>query len=74
MRVSGVAPDAEEALDDFEVRLLSLIANGDSVQRVARTLAISESTLRRRMSAVQRKLGGKGRTNTVYLAAKKGII
>lgn len=69
-----MVPDAEQPLDELELRLLSLIATGDSVQRVARTLSISESTLRRRMAIVQRKLGGRGRTNTVYLAAKRGLI
>lgn len=78
MAPSGVYWDVEaepdRLLDDFELRLLKLIATGASVQRVARTLAISESTLRRKLAVVSRKLGASGRTNTVYLAAKKGLI
>ena len=69
-----VVPEPEQPLDDFELRLLRLIASGEGVRRVARTLSISESTLRRKMRVVQRKLGGNGRVNTVYIAAKKGLI
>lgn len=63
-----------EPLDDFELRLLALIAEGHGVRRVARALSISESTLRRRMGVVQRKLGANGRTNAVYVGAKRGLI
>lgn len=63
-----------DPLDDFELRLLRLIAEGHGVRRVARSLSISESTLRRKIGVVQRKLGANGRTNTVYVAAKRGLI
>lgn len=66
--------EPEQSLDDLEVRLLALIAEGHGVRRVARALAISESTLRRKMGVVQRKLGANGRINAVYVAAKKGVI
>ena len=66
--------DSEPPLDDLEVHLLRLIADGHGVRRAARALSISESTLRRKMAVIQRKLGANGRTNTVYVAAKRGLI
>lgn len=66
--------DPEQPLDDLELRLLGLIAAGHGVRRVARALSISESTLRRKMGRIQRKLGGNSRINAVYIAAKRGWI
>lgn len=66
--------DADRPLDDVEIRMLGLVASGYGVRRVARMLAMSESTLRRRMALVQRKLGANSRINSVYLAAKRGLI
>ena len=54
--------------------MLGLVAAGHGVRRVARTLSVSESTLRRKMRVVQQKLGGNSRINAVYIAAKKGLI
>ena len=66
--------EQEQPLDDFELRLLMLVAEGHGVRRVARTLSVSESTLRRKMGVIGRKLGANGRTNAVYVAAKRGLI
>lgn len=70
----SVRSEPKQSLTDFELRLLSLIAAGHGVRRVARVLSISESTLRRRMVTIQRKLGANSRINSVYVAAKKGLI
>lgn len=51
-----------------------LVAQGHGIRRVSRTLSISESTLRRKMAVIGRKLGANGRTNAVYVAAKRGLI
>ena len=64
----------EGVLDEAELRLLSLVAEGHGMRRVARDLAISESTVRRRLASIQQKLGGRSRINTVYIAAKSGLI
>ena len=66
--------DPEQPLDDLELELLTLIAHGHGVRRVTRTLSISESTLRRKLLVIARKLGANGRTNAVYVAAKRGLI
>lgn len=62
------------ALTREEAILLQLVAEGYATQKVARSLSLSESTLRRRLTTVQRKLGANSRINAVYLATKKGYI
>ena len=64
----------QSSLSQEEARLLLLVAQGDATRKVARSLALSESTLRRRLTLVQRKLGANSRINAVYLATKKGYI
>ena len=71
--MDGKTPD-DPALSHEEATLLLLVARGQSTSKVARTLAISESTMRRRLTSLQRKLGANSRINAVYLAAKSGLI
>jgi DNA-binding NarL/FixJ family response regulator len=66
------APDA--GLDEFETKLLTLIAQGHSLGRVARAVAMSDSTLRRRLVDIQRRLGANSRVNAIYIATKRGLI
>ena len=61
-------------LSSGEIRLLQLVAQGHSAIKVARSLALSEATLRRRLRAVQTKLDANSRINAVYIAAKRGLI
>lgn len=70
-----VDPDDDDVcLSEAETKLLTLIAEGHAVRRVARSLSMSDSTVRRRLAGIQRRLGGNSRINTVYIAAKRGLI
>lgn len=64
----------EDLLDELETALLTSLAQGHAARRVARCLSISDSTLRRRLADIQRRLGGNSRINTIYIAAKRGLI
>lgn len=64
----------ESPLDGLETRLLRMIAEGHAARRVARSLSISDSTLRRRLSGIQGRLGANSRINAVYIAAKRNLI
>ena len=66
--------DPSSQLSDEEAALLLAVAHGHAAQRIARSLALSEATLRRRLRKVQKKLGANSRINAVYLAAKRGVI
>lgn len=69
-----VAEPDEDLLDEADKALLTLLAEGHAARRVSRSLSISDSTLRRRLAEIQRRLGGNSRINTIYIAAKRGLI
>lgn len=65
-------PDPE--LDDQDIAVLRLLAQGLDRAAVAREIAISESSLKRLMRDIERKLGVHNRIQAVAVAAKKGLI
>lgn len=62
------------ALKDAEIRLLRLIADGSDYEEIGRELAVSESTVKRMLHDIERKLGVTNRTQALIVAAKRGIL
>ena len=61
-------------LEDHEVHLLKLLAHGHELSSIARDLCVSESTVKRQIVQVQRKLGADNRIQAVVEAAKRGLL
>jgi DNA-binding CsgD family transcriptional regulator len=64
----------ERTPTDRELEALRLLARGLSSAAVARSLAISESTLRRTLRGAREALAANGTVNAIYLATRKGLI
>lgn len=65
---------AEEALSSREIEILELVAQGTSNKQIAKTLWISETTVKSHLLHVFEKLGVDDRTAAVTAALKHGII
>jgi DNA-binding NarL/FixJ family response regulator len=57
-----------------ETQTLKYVAEGYSNKQIARTLYVSEQTVKNHVSAVQHKLGANNRTHAVVLALRRGCI
>jgi DNA-binding NarL/FixJ family response regulator len=57
-----------------ELETILLICRGMVAKEIARTLAVSEKTVRNHFSAIYRKLGVYDRTQVVVYALKHGLI
>ena len=57
-----------------EIEVLALVADGGSNKVVARTLLITEGTVKSHVNAVLRKLDATDRTQAVTIALKRGIL
>ena len=66
------APDG--SLEDQHIEILRLLAQGLDRAAVAREIAVSESTLKRLMRDIERRLGVQNRIQAVAVAAKRGLI
>lgn len=62
------------ALTPRETQTLKYVAEGYSNKQIARTLYVSEQTIKNHVSAVQHKLGASNRTHAVVLALRRGCI
>lgn len=65
---------APEPLTEHEVRLLKLLAKGLELSSIARELGVSESTVKRQVVQVQRKLRVENRIQAVVAAATRGLL
>ena len=65
---------AEEALSPAEVRVLSLIAEGNSNKEIAALLSLTEDAVKGQVRNILAKLGADDRTQAVTMALKRGII
>jgi len=65
---------AEEALSPAEVRVLSLIAEGNSNKEIAASLSVTEDAVKGQVRNILSKLGANDRTQAVTIAVKRGII
>jgi DNA-binding NarL/FixJ family response regulator len=64
----------DEVLSAREVRVLSLIAAGNSNKQIARELSITEETAKAHVKSILGKLRANDRTHAVTLALARGII
>ena len=62
------------SLQPDEVAVLSLLAEGLPLETVARRLAVSERTLRRRTRAICDRLGVPSAITAVAWAARRGLL
>ena len=65
---------AEEALSPAEVRVLSLIAEGNTNKEIAASLSVTEDAVKGQVRNILSKLGANDRTQAVTMAVKRGII
>lgn len=65
---------AEEALSPAEVRVLSLIAEGNTNKEIAASLSVTEDAVKGQVRNILAKLGANDRTQAVTMALKRGII
>ncbi|NUR30191.1 MAG: response regulator transcription factor [Catenulispora sp.] len=73
-RVSTPAPAPTESLTDRELEVLRLIASGSTNREAARTLFISEATVKTHLLHVYAKLGVRDRAAAVAEAYKRGLL
>ena len=64
----------DDQLSPMEVRVLRLIADGNSNKDIATTLNVSEEAVKGQVRNVLAKLGARDRTHAAVLAIKRGII
>jgi DNA-binding NarL/FixJ family response regulator len=64
----------DEVLSAREVRVLSLIATGNSNKQIAKELSITEETAKAHVKSILGKLRANDRTHAVTLALARGII
>lgn len=64
----------DDALTPREIKVLSLVAAGNSNKLIADQLSISEETVKGHLKSIISKLGANDRTHAVTLGLKRGII
>jgi len=57
-----------------EQQILQYIADGNTNKQIAKTLNISEQTIKNHVSAILRKLNANDRAHAVVLAIRNGLI
>jgi DNA-binding NarL/FixJ family response regulator len=65
---------AEELLSAAEVRVLRLIAEGNSNKEIAAVLSVTEDSVKGQVRNILSKLGANDRTHAVTIGIKRGII
>jgi DNA-binding CsgD family transcriptional regulator len=68
------ASSPARVLSDRAFELLDLVAIGQSNQKIARALSISEGTVKKHLSNVLAKLDAENRTEAVALARRRGML
>jgi DNA-binding NarL/FixJ family response regulator len=64
----------DDALSPAEVRVLRLIAQGNTNREIAAQLSISEETVKGQVRNILSKLGANDRTHAAIIGLKRGII
>ncbi len=72
--LSSLDDSDREALSAQDLQLLKLLAKGIELSAIARELSVSESTVKRHVVQVQRKLGVENRIQAVVAAATRGFL
>jgi DNA-binding NarL/FixJ family response regulator len=65
---------AEDSLSPLEVRVLRLIAEGNSNKEIAARLSVSEDSVKGHVRNILSKLGANDRTHAAMIGIKRGII
>ena len=65
---------AEDALSPLEVRVLRLIAEGNSNKELAARLSVTEDSVKGHVRNILSKLGANDRTHAAMIGLKRGII
>src|SRR4030095_9965391 len=65
---------AEESLSPAEVRVLSLIAQGNTNKEIANLLSVTEDAVKGQVKNILAKLGADDRTEAAMIGVKRGII
>jgi DNA-binding NarL/FixJ family response regulator len=65
---------AEDTLSPLEVRVLRLIADGNSNKEIAAVLSVTEDSVKGHVRNILSKLGAGDRTQAAMIAVKRGII
>ena len=65
---------AEETLSPLEMRVLRLIADGNSNKEIAATLSVTEDSVKGHVRNILSKLGAADRTQAAMIGVKRGII
>ena len=65
---------AEDALSPLEVRVLGLIAQGNSNKEIAALLSVTEDSVKGHVRNILSKLGANDRTHAAMIGVKRGII
>jgi DNA-binding NarL/FixJ family response regulator len=63
-----------EALTSREVEVLAHVAGGNRNRDIGQRLFISEDTVKSHMKQIMQKLGARGRTDALTIAARRGFI
>jgi DNA-binding NarL/FixJ family response regulator len=64
----------QDVLSPSEVRVLRLIAQGDSNKEIAERLSVTEDAIKGQVRSILAKLGAHDRTHAAMIALKRGII
>ena len=65
---------AEESLSAAEVRVLRLIAEGNSNKEIAARLSITEDSVKGQVRNILSKLGANDRAHAAIIGVQRGII
>jgi DNA-binding NarL/FixJ family response regulator len=65
---------AEDTLSPLEVRVLRLIAEGNSNKEIAALLSVTEDSVKGHVRNILSKLGANDRTHAAMIGVKRGII
>ena len=68
------APESPEALTERETEVLRLLAQGQSNKQIARSLHITEKTVKTHVSNILSKLGVQSRTQATLYAVRIGLV
>jgi DNA-binding NarL/FixJ family response regulator len=75
MQPAPAAPPApEETLTRRELEVLQLLATGQTNKGIARSLGITDHTVKFHVNAIMTKLGAQSRTDAVIRATRAGLI
>ena len=74
MEERSESSDHAAGLSELQIEILRRFAEGNSSAQVARSLAISEATMRRNLQYTRAVLGAASTANAIYLATKAGLI